>query len=121
MPFELNRGGPGILAMPGRNFAAPKRNFDGAPEGSSKPLISPLLGWTNTNITGTTVNPALAPIPFCTVDLFFSNTNTWSAQLTSGAAGQFTFVGPGVGPFFMRAVDPAGNPVGTTINGLMPS
>jgi len=102
-------------------FAAPKRNLDGGLEASSKPLISPPLGQQNTSITGTTMNSSFVAIPNCTVDLFFSSTNAWYRRTTSDGSGNFTFVGPGLGPFYMRAVDSSGNPVGTTISTLSPT
>lgn len=116
-----NRGGPGILAIPGRKYAAPQRNFADGLENSSKPLISQKPVGVNLNLTGTTVNPLLVPIPNCTVDLFNSISNQWFLRTTSDGAGAFTFVGPGAGPFFLRAVDSSGTPVGTTINGLTAS
>lgn len=121
MPTQVNRGGPGILAIPSRHYAAPKPNLFGGMEMSSRPLKSVRLGNVNTNLSGTTVNPALVFIPFCTVDLFNSNTNAWVARQTSDASGNFTFAGPGLGPFFIRAVDATGTPVGTTLNGLTAS
>lgn len=122
MPTQLNRGSPGILAIPGRKYVAPQRNLDGGMENSSKPLIRQRASGVNTTLTGTTVNSVLAFIPFCIVDLFLSDsTNAFVRRTTSDASGNFTFVGPGVGPFFIRAVDASGTPVGTTLNGLTAS
>jgi hypothetical protein len=121
MPTQQQSFGVGILAVPGRRYAAPQRNSDGGTENSSRPIHAVELGRPNGNVSGTTVNSSLVFIPFCTVDLFNSVTNQWIARTTSDAAGLFSFVAPGAYPFFIRAVDSTGTPVGTTINGLSAS
>lgn len=78
-------------------------------------------GTVNNALSGVTRDSALAPLGNCTVDLFFSDSNTFSRRTTSDGSGNFSFSGPGVGPFFLRAVDASGTPVGTTINGLTPA
>lgn len=109
------------MAIPGRRYAAPKPNFNDGTEASSRPFKSVRLGNVNTNLSGTTVTPLLVAIPNCTVDLFLSTNNSFVRRTTSDGSGQFTFAGPGTGPFFIRAVDASGTPVGTTLNGLTAS
>jgi len=121
MPSQINRGGPGILAIPNRRYAAPRPNLYTGLEASSRPIKSVGLSNVNAVVTGTTMNGSLTPIPNCTVDIFNSDTNAWIMRTTSDGSGVFTLPGPGIGPLFMRAVDSSGNPVGTTINGLRPS
>lgn len=120
MPSLYYRGGPQILASPGRRYAAPQRNFDGGMEASSRPLKRDEFAQTIINITGQTLNSSLVAIPNCTVDLFISATDQWLARTTSDGSGNFIFYGPGSGPFFMRAVDATGNPVGTTVDTVVP-
>lgn len=74
----------------------------------------------NTALTGITRDSAGAVLGLCRVDL--CQNNVISRSITSDAGGNYSFVNPGSGPFFLVAYK-QGSPdvAGTTVNTLHPA
>ena len=77
-------------------------------------------GYSNSALTGITRDSALAPLAGCRVDL--CQGNIIKQSITSDGSGNFTFLNPGSGPFFLVAYKPGSPDVaGTTVNTLQPA
>lgn len=76
-------------------------------------------GSLNTALSGITRDSAGAVLGLCRVDL--CKNNTIRQSITSDAVGNYSFVNPGSGPFFLVAYK-QGSPdvAGTTVNTLQP-
>jgi len=77
-------------------------------------------GFANFSLSGTTRDSSGAAIAGCEVDLCQGNVVV--ASLVSDGSGNFTFLNPGSGPFFLVAYK-VGSPdvAGTTVNTLYPT
>lgn len=76
-------------------------------------------GFSNSALSGVTRDSTGATLAGCTINLVQGN--QIKDSVVSDVAGNFTFLNPGSGPFFVRAYK-VGSPdlAGTSINGLFP-
>lgn len=99
------RGFRGVLAIPNRRFLKGKA-FRSAPFSSR-----------NNEISGVTKDSNGTPLAACAVDLFRTLDDALVQRTTSDALGNYLFLHPGSGPFYLVAYK-AGAPdvAGTTLN-----
>lgn len=71
-------------------------------------------------LTGVTRDSAGNPVGNCALDLYITHVDVIAQQGASDASGNFSFVNPGSGPFYIVAYK-AGSPdiAGTTVNTLV--
>lgn len=114
------RGSPGILAMPGRRYAASAPNTNNPPTYSSCPIRRPPLSdYNSATITGVTKNSAGTALGNCVVQLFRTKDDAILFETTSDGSGNYRFTIGEAGPFYVVAYL-AGAPdvAGTTVNTL---
>lgn len=98
-------GRPGVLAIPNRRFLR------------GKPFRSAPLSTRNDTITGVTRDSNGSPLGTCVVSIFNTSTGQPVQSTISDVSGNYTFLHPGSGPFYLVAYK-AGLPsvAGTTVN-----
>lgn len=114
------RGLSGILAIPGRRFAAAKPNSASPLTHSSKPFRSKPFDAITRYIVGVTKDSAGAALGSVVVQLFRTSDDAFMGEMTSDGSGNFTFASPGNFNCYIVAYKAGATDVaGTTINTLL--
>ena len=96
--------------------------WDALSKGVPPPMrgVMPIPGQPTLTISGVTVDNTNTPVAACTVTLFRSADNTPVQTIVSDGSGNYAFVPVGLGQqYFVRAVDPTGAIVGTSVSSLV--
>lgn len=112
------RGTGGIVAIPGKKFAAARPNFANILTVSAQPFRSYNRSTQAFTLSGTTKDSTGTPLPGCTVQLFRTNDEFFIAEVVSDGSGSYSF-GVTAGPYYLVAYLPGATPLaGTTVNTL---
>lgn len=109
------RGGPGVLAIPGRRFGAPKLTTL-----STKPFRSRPFDAVTRLIVGVTRDSTGVALGGCTVQMFRSTDDAYMGETVSDGSGNYTLTSPGNFNLYLVAYK-TGAPdlAGTTVNTLL--
>lgn len=121
--FQNHRRGspsPGIVAIPGKRFGAPRPTRADVFAVSSKPFRS-AGGRLNMTLSGTSRDASGAPLAACRVLIFRTEDNSFVGETASDASGAWSVSMMKGGPFFLVEYK-AGAPdvAGTSANTLVP-
>jgi len=121
MPTLQQRGGPGIAAIPGKRFGAPRPNKANQLVVGAKPFRS-VGGILSMMLSGTSRDSAGVALGNCQVLIFRTADKSFVAETTSDANGAWSVEMMKGGPFFLVEYL-AGTPdvAGTSVNTVVPA